>query len=224
MESNKTKSAFVWLTLTILVIFALTFIGPAEKTLGAHVRIVYLHGAWVWTSLAAFVAAGLCGLIGLALRSIKLQYWSRALGRTGLFFWFTYLPISMWAMQANWNGLFLAEPRFRIALIFAVAGLLMQAGITLLEKPAWAAALNILYVALLIVTLVNTPNIMHPPSPIITSDAWRIQLYFAALCGITFLAAWQIARLDIARQDMARLDMARSGMNLEKKTSSSPQK
>jgi hypothetical protein len=209
MENKITKSAFVWLTLSILAILGLTFIGPSEKILGTHVRIVYLHGAWVWTSLAAFVAAGICGFIGLVLRSNNLQYWSRALGRTGLFFWVTYLPISMWAMQANWNGLFLAEPRFRIALIFAVVGLLIQGGVTLLEKPAWAAALNILYVALLIVTLVNTPNIMHPPSPILNSDARRIQIYFAALCGVTFLAAWQIVRL---------------GMKLERQTSPTLQK
>jgi hypothetical protein len=208
MENKITKSAFIWLTLTSLVILSLTFIGPSEKTLGTHVRVVYLHAAWVWTSLAAFVAAGACGLIGLPLRSIKLQRWSRSLGRTGLFFWFTYLPISMWAMQTNWNGLFLAEPRFRLALIFAVVGLLMQGGVTLLEKPAWASALNILYVTLLIVTLVNTPNIMHPPSPIINSDARRIQVYFATLCGVTFLVAWQITRL---------------GMQLERQTPSSSQ-
>jgi hypothetical protein len=35
---------------------------------------------------------------------------------------------------------------------------------------------------------------MHPASPILTSNAWRIQLFFAALSGAVLLAAWQVAR------------------------------
>jgi hypothetical protein len=92
------------------------------------VRVVYLHGVWVWAALAGFLAAAVVGLAGLVSRRWKLHLWSRALGRSGLFFWITYLPISLWAMQANWNGLYLAEPRWRIGLIFAIGGLLMQIG------------------------------------------------------------------------------------------------
>jgi hypothetical protein len=33
--------------------------GPEEKSLGANVRIVYLHGAWVLSAELAFVAAAL---------------------------------------------------------------------------------------------------------------------------------------------------------------------
>ena len=78
-----------------LLIAALTAIGPAEKTLGANARGVYLHGVWVWTALACFAAAAISGAVGLAAKSTSTHYWSRALGRTGLFFWITYLPISV---------------------------------------------------------------------------------------------------------------------------------
>lgn len=189
------KKSPLFAFLVILGFIAImTAIGPAEKTLGVNVRVVYLHGAWVWTALATFVCAGLTGLAGLVTRRHTLNLWSRALGRTGLFFWITYLPISLWAMQTNWNGLFLAEPRWRLAVIFAFGGLILQIGLTLLDKIIWDSGLNLLFVAILMFALQNTQEVLHPPSPILTSDAWRIQIYFGALLVLTLLAAWQVAR------------------------------
>ena len=175
-------------------IAVLTALGPAEKSLGSHVRVVYLHGAWVWAALAGFLAAAAFGLAGLILRKTSLHQWSRALGRTGLFFWITYLPISIWAMQSNWNGLFLAEPRWRLALIFAISGLLAQVGVSLLGNPTWASGTNLVFVVALFLTLMNTQNVMHPPAPMLNSDAQNIQLYFVTLLGLTLLASWQVAR------------------------------
>ncbi len=188
------KSALFWFLATLLLIAGFTAFGPAEKTLGTNVRVVYLHGAWVWTAMAAIVAAALTGLGGLVFRRETLHRWSRALGRAGLLFWVTYLPISLWAMQANWNGLFLVEPRWRVGVIFAVGGVLLQAGLTLLENPAWASAVNLGYAVALLAVLQNTGRIMHPPSPILNSDALRIQFFFGGLCALTLLAAWQITR------------------------------
>jgi hypothetical protein len=190
----KTRNIIFWLAINLIAIALTAAFAPLEKTLGSNVRVVYLHGVWVWAALAAFVAAGAAGVAGLALRRVSWQRASRALGRAGLIFWISYLPISMWAMQTNWNGLFLAEPRWRLALIFAVSGLLLQLGLALLENPAWAAGWNAAYVLALFVALNSTENVMHPPSPILDSDAARIQLYFAALLALTLLAAGLTAR------------------------------
>jgi hypothetical protein len=189
-----TRSSLLWFLLILLGIALLTATGPAEKTLGSNVRVVYLHGAWVWAAMAAFLMAAVVGLVGLVTRRQPLHFWSRALGRTGLFFWITYLPISMWAMQTSWNGLFLAEPRWRLAVVFAVGGLLMQIGLTLVDDPAWASAANLVFALILILALQNTQNVMHPPAPILNSDTLRIQLYFVGLLLLTLLAVWQVAR------------------------------
>ena len=194
MQLSEKQKYWTWTGLILVGIAGLTLVGPAEKSLGSNVRVVYLHGAWVWASLAGFVAAGIAGLLGLLRRGPALLGWSRALGRCGLFFWITYLPISIWAMQTNWNGLFLAEPRFRLAVIFSVAGLLLQLGVTLLEHPKWAAAGNAGFVLVLLAALRLTPNVMHPPAPILNSEALRIQGFFAALLLFTLALAWQIAR------------------------------
>ncbi|MCK4726310.1 MAG: hypothetical protein KAT29_10920, partial [Anaerolineales bacterium] len=139
------QSPLLLFCILLLVIILVTASGPAEKVLGANARIVYLHGAWVWAALFGFAAAALVGLLGFILRRSNLHLWSRALGRTGLFFWITYLPLSMWAMQTNWNGLFLAEPRWRFAMIFAIGGLILQAGISLIGNPAGASLANIAF-------------------------------------------------------------------------------
>jgi hypothetical protein len=189
--------------LTLVAIAGITLLGPSEKSLGSSVRVVYLHGAWVWAGLVTFMIAAFVGLAGLILHKEKLHRWSRAFGRTGLIFWITYLPISMWAMRTNWNGLFLAEPRWRVALVFAVGGLLLQIGLTLIEDPAWASVANLVYCIALILALENTENVMHPASPIMSSDAWRIQLFFAGLLILTLLAAVQLT-LWIYRWDVSK--------------------
>jgi hypothetical protein len=188
------KSPLLWLAIALVAILLMATVGPAEKSLGTNVRVVYLHGAWVWAALACFVMAGVAGIAGLLSHSLAFHLWSRAFGRTGVFFWITYLPISMWAMQTSWNGLFLAEPRWRLAVVFATGGLLMQIGLAFLENPAWASAANVAYVVILLLAISKTPNVMHPASPIRDSGVVSIQLYFAGLFVLTLLAAWQVAR------------------------------
>ncbi|OGO65518.1 MAG: hypothetical protein A2030_10900 [Chloroflexi bacterium RBG_19FT_COMBO_50_10] len=202
MQSGKTgfsrletlTSTWIWFIITLLAIAIFTSFGPAELSLGTHIRVVYLHGAWVWVSLAAFLAAGVCGGVGLVTKCSAFHCWSGAFGRTGLFFWVTYLPLSLWAMQTNWNGLFLAEPRWRMALVFAISGLLLQVGLSLANKPILTSSLNSGFSIALMVALLNTTNVMHPVSPILNSEAWRIQFFFAGLVLLTLLAAWQMAR------------------------------
>jgi len=188
------KSPIFLLFISLLAVAGVTLISPPEATLGPNVRVVYLHGAWVWASLAAFIAAAGIGVIGLLTQRTTLHQWSRTLGRTGLLFWITYLPISLWAMQTNWNGLFLVEPRWRFALIFAITGLLLQLGLSFLPV-IWASVGNIVYVIALFVVMNATENIMHPPGPMLESDFGRIQVFFLVLTLLLFSAAWQVARL-----------------------------
>jgi len=192
------RSPFLLFFILLLIILVVTTLGPAEATLGTNARIIYLHGAWVWASLIAFIFAGAVGLVGLVKQlsrkpAIHLHQWSRALGRSGLFFWITYLPISLWAMESSWNGLFLVEPRWRLAVIFAVAGFLLQLGLSF-TPVLWASFWNFSYVIALFIGLQTTDKVMHPPSPMLDSNAWRIQVFFGGLTLLLLLATWQVAR------------------------------
>ena len=192
---SRLRSPFVWFILVLLFIAVFTFFGPQEKSLGDNVRIVYLHDAWVLTAQIAILAAAVMGLIGLLTRREAAHHWSQALGRTGIIFWVTYLPLSLWAMQANWNGLFLSEPRFRVALIFAIAGVLLQIGLALIAKLPWISLANLAYAISLNFVLNKAGNVLHPPpSPIFNSGNLKIEVFFVVLNLLTLLAAWQLTR------------------------------
>lgn len=192
----KLKSPITLCSITVIVIALLALFGPEEKSLGASVRIVYLHGAWVLAAELAFVAAGLAGLTALITRRANLHKWSAALGRTGIFFWVTYLPLSLWAMQSNWNGLFLAEPRFRLAAIFAVTGILLQLGLWLINTDWITSAANIIFIIVLRIIFSTAENIMHPPpSPIFNSGNYAIIGFFIALILLTLIAAYFLTRV-----------------------------
>ena len=186
----------ILLALTFLGVAGLTAIAPLEKTLGANARIVYLHGAWVWVALALFVLAGLAGAAGLALRHMgtALQSWSQALGRTALLFWITFLLMSLYVMQATWNGIFWDEPRFRIPLNFAVVGLLLQIGLSFFPLQ-WTALANALYAAALVVGMGGIQTVLHPEAPLASAGAAGIRLFFYGLLALLLLAGGQIANL-----------------------------
>jgi hypothetical protein len=190
------KSTIFQLLLAFISIALLALFGPEEQSLGSNVRLVYLHGAWVLTAEIAFLAAALAGLLGLILRRGIFHAWSAALGRVGIVFWITYLPLSLLAMQANWNGLFLAEPRFRLAMIFAVTGALLQTGLWIFNLPWLTSLANIIFIVALRVIFAAAENIMHPPpSPIFNSGNMIIIGFFVALNLLTLLAAYLLTRL-----------------------------
>ncbi|MGE5250004.1 MAG: hypothetical protein ACM3QS_07280 [Bacteroidota bacterium] len=189
------KSPLSGFLLTVLVIAVLALLGPEEQSLGANVRVVYLHGAWVLTAEIAFLAAALAGLVGMVGRLARFHEWSAALGRAGLFFWVTYLPLSLWAMESNWNGLFLAEPRFRLAMTFAVVGLLLQAALWIM-KTGWLTSLgNLVFLIVLRLAFSTASNLMHPPpSPIFNSGNNIIIGFFLLLNVCTWVAAFFLTR------------------------------
>jgi uncharacterized membrane protein YcfT len=192
---NKFKSPIMYFFITAIAIALLTLLSPEEKSLGSNVRIVYLHGAWVLTAEIAFFAAALAGLFGLILRKDIFHAWSAALGRTGIVFWITYLPLSLFAMQSNWNGLFLAEPRFRLAMMFAVTGILLQIGLWIFNISWLTSLANIMYIVVLRVIFSTAENIMHPPpSPIFNSGNYVIIGFFVGLNLLALLAAFFLTR------------------------------
>jgi len=202
MSKPKTSPLLFFFGVLVVIVIA-TFLGPEEQSLGSNVRIVYLHGAWVLTAEIAFMAAAIAGALGLlgsyvtvlSARKTSFLRWSAALGRAGIVFWVSYLPLSLWAMESNWNGLFLAEPRFRLAVTFAVVGVLMQTGLWVIGNGLLTAAANIAYIIVLRVIFATAANIMHPPpSPIFNSGNYAIIGFFVGLNLLTWLAAYFLAR------------------------------
>ena len=189
------KSPLAQFILIVLGIILLAAFGPEERTLGSNVRIVYLHGAWVLAAEFTFLLSGLTGLIGFITNREGYHKWSAALGRAAALFWLTYLPLSLWAMQSNWNGLFLAEPRFRLASVFAIVGLLLQAGLWFLNNQRLTSAANLSFITLLGFAFSRAEYVMHPPpSPIFNSGLPLVMLFFLVITLASCAAAFCLAR------------------------------
>jgi hypothetical protein len=202
---SKLKSPLSLFLISVILIGLLALFGPEEKELGANVRVVYLHGAWVLAAELAFLAAGFAGLLALVTKRDLFHNWSAALGRAGIFFWVTYLPLSLWAMQTNWNGLFLAEPRFRLALIFAVTGVLLQVGLWLISMDWVTSLANVIFIVVLRAVFAGADNVMHPPpSPIFNSGNFAIIGFFLGLILLSLLAAYFLTRvfLSLPKKDV----------------------
>lgn len=177
---------------TLVALALVTATAPPERTLGENARLVYLHGAWVWTAMVIFLAAGGAGLAGLVTRHSELHDWSIALGRTALLLWIGFLPQSIYLMQANWNGIFLDEPRFRIPLNLAVTGLMLQVGVSFF--PRWFASLvNLVFAGALFWIMNGIQTVLHPEGPIQNSTSAGIQLFFYILLVLMIALAVQIA-------------------------------
>lgn len=189
------RNSPLFLLVPLAVLLAILIgLAPPEQSLGNNVRIVYLHGAWVWTSLLGFGVSACLSLVGLATGWPKALDLAQSLAKTATVFWVTYLPLSLWAMQANWNGLFLAEPRWRLGLDFAVIGLLAQAAIHVIDRSRFAAAVNLAFPLLLFFQLSRAKSVMHPSSPIFSSESGPIQVFFLLLTAVCLLIAWQLTR------------------------------
>ena len=186
-----------WLLLLGLVATAVLLSGlaPKYRVLGSSLRIVYLHGAWVWAALLSFAAAATGGLFGFILRRQSLHTWSVGLGRSATVFWLTSLLLSLAAMQTSWNGLYLAEPRWQIGLRFGVAALLLQVAVALLRRPRLGSGLAIPFFGLLTAALLAAPSVMHPSSPVFSSESFAVRASFLALLACAAASAAWLARL-----------------------------
>ena len=177
---------------------ALAWATPNDATLKNTSKVVYIHGALVWTSMLTLTAAGVIGLAAVVAMAIKrdnvMHAWALALGRTGLIFWATYLPVSMLASQMAWNAVFLAEPRYTTAFRVLAVGAIVQVLVFLFNRPAISSVLHVAQAVLLWVMLLTTPSILHPDNAILRSVP-SIQFFFGLIVLACGLAALQVARL-----------------------------
>lgn len=194
-KAGRRKYHSAWLVITVVIIAVVTAFGPQERTLGENLRLVVLHGAWVWTGKLIFAAAAAAGLFGLVFPRAFWSNLSLALGRTGLLFWLTYLPMSLFVQVQNWGGIFWDEPRWRIPFTFGVVGLLLQLGLWIINQPRVTNLANLAFGAALWWQLGGITNVLHPDAPIAGSNSPAIQLFFLSLMVLTVAAGGQIAYL-----------------------------
>jgi hypothetical protein len=174
----------------------LAWAAPNDVTLAGTSKVVYIHGASVWTAMLALTAAGITGFVALVWvkRRAVLNVWTLALSRTGLLFWVATLLISMIASRMAWNAVFLAEPRYTMMFRMLAVGVIVQVIVLMVNHPVISSALHVAQMVILWALLLTTPSVLHPDNPILRSVP-SIQFFFGLIVLACGVAALQVARL-----------------------------
>ena len=182
-------------------------LAPAEARLGNVIKLVYVHGALVWTGLATFSAAGALGLAALVLRRPVWYQGTRAAGLAAIIVWIAYVISSMavtgltWGQVVAWN-----EPRVRATALILGAAILLSLVSRLIDHPDFTAAVNLMMGIVPWIVVQQAGVIRHPVDPIGGSESTAIQSYYL-LIVLTIgalaatLVAWLWSRAALGEQD-----------------------
>lgn len=168
---------------------------PPEQTLGAVIRVIFLHGALVQVGLLVFAAAGILGFVYLWRRDSTIYGWLVAAQRTGLLVWVVYVAASMLSTYLAW-GQWIAwdEPRVRASagvLWFAVACWLL---VWWVGSPLFRALANGVLAGATWWLIKGAAIFRHPFNPIGESGSPTYRLIFAGLMVVALLSAGLLMR------------------------------
>lgn len=188
-------------------------LAPAEAQLGQVVKLIYVHGALVWTGLLTFGLAGTLGLIALFVRHLfggRAAAWyrgSRVAGLAALLVWIVYSISAMlvtgltWGQWIAWN-----EPRVRATAMILLAAAAAAVVVRLVDQRDFTALVNIALGIAPWLVVIRVEAIRHPVNPIGGSGSTAIQgYYFLIVLTVAGLAAtlvaWLWAGAELAAQE-----------------------
>ncbi len=163
------------------------WLAPLEQTLGAGIRIVYIHVALIWTGMLQLVVAGILGLILLITESPGVRQWLTTISRVGFAFFAAAVVASLWAEIVNWGGILWSEPRTRSLLQLLAVALIVRVLHGWVRQPRIQGVLHLFLALLLAASTLFVPRFFHPDNPIDSSTA-AIQLTFYSLFSLCFIA------------------------------------
>ena len=184
----------------ILVIAAalVVWLAPEEQALGTGIKSVYVHVSLIWVGMLGLTLAGVLGS-GVALSaSPRLQRWMHSIGWVGLAFFVAGMGMSFLAAGINWGAVFWEEPRNRAMTNVMAITLIVQVLSNWIPWIRGRGLLHVIPAALLTWSVLSTPLVLHPRSPILTSSSTAIQITFVGLFGLGCLGAgwitWHLQR------------------------------
>ncbi|HSJ58309.1 MAG TPA: hypothetical protein VLC95_14090 [Anaerolineae bacterium] len=207
----------------VLLLFLVLWLvlAPAESRLGQVVKLVYVHGALVWTGLATFSVAGVLGLVALVAKHVvkpgtpqagkgdRAAVWYRATAaaaQAALGIWVVYALSSMAVTGLTW-GQWIAwgEPRVRVTASILAAAIVVAVVARLVGDRDFQALGGVVMAVVPWVLVSRAEAIRHPADPIGGSGSAAIQGYYllivltiAALAAI--LVAWLWTGMELKQE------------------------
>ena len=177
-----------WLVLALLLalFIAVVFVAPLEKTLGETIRLVYVHAALTRAGMVGFYICGLLGLIIAITNHAKLQSWTQTAAWVSFGLFVLGGIFSIFAQQASWGGVPLAEPRVRMSMTMTAIIVIV---LLVNEWIPWVRVRGLLYVGIagyIAWILPRTPLVLHPENAGGTSPSTWIRMAFPVLTVLAF--------------------------------------
>ncbi len=176
--------AAIWLLLALLT--------PKERTLGAIIRWVFLHGSLTQAAVYLFLISAFLAA-GYLLGNKKQASWMMTLGGVAFGFWALGFIISMIPARLAW-GVFVDfhEPRTQMTLRVIAVGVIFLILAWWVSQPRFTAIILIIFAFVLLFLVRSTSLIRHPANPIGTSSSMILPLLYtgvvisAVLSGLAF--------------------------------------
>lgn len=197
IESRKATTIVLGtiLFLSILIVG----LAPTERTLGAGIRVVYVHVALIWTGIVGLGIAGALGLMTAVFPRPPLVRWLRVIGWVGFGFFFAGTAVSLWAEVVNWGAIFWQEPRTAAILQVVAAAVIVQVAQVWRVETRLQGILHLLLAGFMLWAMGGAELVLHPGNPVGTSDAWTIRSTFYGLFALSAIAALWLT-LHLARR------------------------
>jgi hypothetical protein len=172
----------------VLLLLGLLWLSPSDRTLGQTVKLVYLHGALVRTSIILFAISLPVNLVGLFSKQSPWLTWGKALTWTAAIIWLGHTLFSMITTYAAW-GLFIAwyEPRTRFTFMLAGVAIIVIGVAYIVADDRFSALVFALLGGITLGLLPYLGLIQHPLDPIGSSLSNAIRWFYAAI-WVTALA------------------------------------
>ena len=180
---------FAWLLLGVIVIAAalIVWLAPAEQTIGAAIKYVYVHVALTRAGMYGYYLAALLGLAIAVTANARWQRWTQIVGWVAFILFLAGGIVSLLAEQFTWGGIPWSEPRNVTTLNVIAFSLVVLIANTWLP---WVRVRGLLYTVLggyVAWVIPRTPLVLHPEDPVSTSSSVGIQWTFLGLTALALL-------------------------------------
>jgi hypothetical protein len=179
----------VSLIVTLFIGIVLIWFSPVDSQLGPALKLVYLHGALIFTGLFLFAALGFVGIISLFRNSLRNLLFD--IGRTAIIFWVSAAIVGNIASELTWGGIYWNEPRLKVIIIIFIISLSVYFISTAYDNDKIKSILGIALSSLVFLLILGAGKIMHPVNPFGAADS-SIRFFFGIITLVFLILSIQM--------------------------------
>ncbi|MCZ7380589.1 MAG: hypothetical protein O8C64_03315 [Candidatus Methanoperedens sp.] len=179
----------VSLIVTLFIGIVLIYFSPSDSQLGQVIKLIYLHGALIFTGLFLFAVLGFVSIASIFRNSLKDLLLD--IERTAIVFWLSAAIVGNIASELAWGGIYWNEPRLKVVIIISLISLSVYFLSTASGNDKIKSVLGIALSSLVFLLILGAGKIMHPVNPFGASDS-SIRFFFGIITLVFLIISIQM--------------------------------